>query len=110
MKILDWFKGLFGKNKVLKIEEKKDNNEENDVRTLDNNFENTLKEFVVEKAENSPRELFEMFRKKDISEGKLTKEQKEEIGKIYDEEIEKVKKSIEKRKQNIIRMKKKTEN
>lgn len=103
-KIKDFFRRIFGiKEEIKVIQEPAKSEEEVKEVTINNKFNSDLQNAVVDELEKEAKELFKMFRNKEIQEEDLTDEQKTKISDMYDKEIEKVKKSIAKHKENILK-------
>lgn len=99
-KVKTFFRNLFYKNETTEniyVPEKKENGKQDFIESIKN----------IENEETKLLKLQEQYNKGEIKEEELTEEQVECLCKLYDKQIANLRKSIEKRKQEILQYRKK---
>ena len=99
-KVKNFFKGLF-KKKVKETTNETVNDETTSV-TENNSFKDDIK--VVEEEQSEDMKIIELqrrYRRGEIAESDLTKEQIEDLSDLYDRQIEALRKVIEEKEQQI---------
>jgi len=104
-KIKEFFLKLLGKE-IKKLDEPKEEISQKIEKKENEVFIDSLKSKYINKEEEERRNLFLLFRKKQIREEDLTEVQKQQISEMYDKEIAKVEKETENYKNKILKYKK----